>query len=65
MKWLKWDSKSMILGVSALVFNNKIIGYQQMINSAQSTMHLKNTIILTGSALIIIGVSKIASFMSS
>jgi hypothetical protein len=60
-----WDIKSFIFGLSALVCSSKILGHWEMINSIHSTMQLSKTILVTGGALIIMGVAKIASFMSN
>jgi hypothetical protein len=65
MQCSNWDIKSFILGLSALVFNSKMFGHWEMINSIHATTQLSNSIIITGGALIIMGIAKIASFMSS
>ena len=62
---LNWEIKSFIIGLSALVFNSKILGHWEMINSIHYTIQLSNSIIVTGGALIVMGVAKIASFMSN
>jgi hypothetical protein len=60
-----WDIKSFIFGLSALACNSKIFGHWEMINSIHSTVQLSKTVVVTGGVLIIMGVAKIASFMSN